>query len=430
MKRVWQRSATMLAGFLLAAMYAMPQAYTVSARPGVVNYIEGNAFVNGNPVSEKDLKATFLNANDTLSTDTGKAEVLLTPGVFLRVGDNSAVRMISPSLTNTQVEVTRGEAMIEAAGLVKDNNIQVVDHGGSMTIQKNGLYRVNADNPPTAAVIDGKAELYFGDEKIELGKGHEAVIGPTLKAQKFDRKKEDELYAWSNVRSEYDAAASYQAAKNVTVNNYGGGWGYGYGGWYGPGWYWDNGFNSWAWLPGAGAFYSPFGWGFYSPGAVLYAPVVTAPVYRGGHWVPGSTNGSRGHWDHDHDGDRGHWAGRGTNALVPVSPKNPPAVGTVAASPWANQAARSAAAQSFAGSGFRTSTGAPALGFSGNHASYAGAHSGAWAGNAGHSGAWSGGAARSAGGGWSGGGGHVGGGGAAAGGGGGHAGGGGASSHK
>ncbi len=281
-------------------------------------------------------------------------------------------------------------------------------------------------------MIDGKAQVYFGDQKIELNKGHETVIGPVLKAEKFDKKKEDELYAWSNVRSEYDAAASYQTAKNVSVNNYGGGlgygyggWGYGYGGWFGPGWYWDNGFNSYAWLPGSGAFYSPFGYGFYSPGAVLYAPVITGTVYRGGHWVPGSGNVNHGHWGHG--GDHGHWAGHGTLATVPVSPNNPPAAGIVSASPWANHAARAEAAQSFAASGFRTSTGAPALGFSGSHASYAGGHTGGWSGVAAHAsggGGWSAGAAHaSGGGGWSGGAAHAGGG--FSGGGGGHASGGG-----
>ena len=34
-----------------------------------------------------------LNTGDVLDTAQGKAEILLTPGVFLRVGDNSEVRM-------------------------------------------------------------------------------------------------------------------------------------------------------------------------------------------------------------------------------------------------------------------------------------------------------------------------------------------------
>ena len=72
MKRLWQTPVAGLAGLFLTAMYAMPQAYTISARPGGVNYIEGQAYLNAQPLSEKGLKWTFLNASDTLSTDIGK----------------------------------------------------------------------------------------------------------------------------------------------------------------------------------------------------------------------------------------------------------------------------------------------------------------------------------------------------------------------
>jgi hypothetical protein len=55
MNRVWHTSSKVLAGLFLAAMYAMPQAYTVSARPGAVNYIEGHASLNGREISQKTL---------------------------------------------------------------------------------------------------------------------------------------------------------------------------------------------------------------------------------------------------------------------------------------------------------------------------------------------------------------------------------------
>jgi hypothetical protein len=322
MKRAWHISSKVLTGFFVTAMYAMPQAYTISARPGAVNYIEGNAFLDGKAISEKKLGKTFLNTNDTLSTGVGKAEVLLTPGVFLRIGDNSEVRMVSPSLTDTQVEVTKGEAMVEVAELVKDNNIQILDHGASMRLEKTGLYRATANDPPTAAVLDGKAELVYDDHKVDLGKGHETVIAANLKTEKFNTKKEDDLYAWSNVRSEYDASASYATAKNVVVNNYNyGGWGYGFGGWmgpgWGPGWYWNGVWDSWAWLPASGYFASPFGWGFYSPAYIGYAPIVYLPV--GGRRAP-----------------------------VPVSTKNPPAIGTTPRSPAQLSAARMQTARAIA----------------------------------------------------------------------------------
>jgi len=331
MKRVWHTSSKVLAGLFLAAMYAMPQGYTVSARPGAVNYIEGHASLNGNEISQKTLGKTFLNANDTLSTDLGKAEVLLTPGVFLRIGENSQIRMVSPSLTNTQVEVTKGEAMVEVADLLKDNNIEILGRGGSMRLEKPGLYRMTADDPPTAAVIEGKAELNYGDRKIDLGKGHQAIIAANLKAEKFNAKKEDDLYAWSNVRSEYDAGASYASARSATVNSYNNGYNNTYGGWagypggfgngFGPGWYYNGMWNSWAWMPANGYFFSPFGWGFYSPSYIAYAPVVYAPV--GGRTAP-----------------------------VPVNTKRPPAIAAggaaVPRSPAALNAARAQTARTFA----------------------------------------------------------------------------------
>lgn len=348
--RVWQTSASLLAGLLVTAMYAMPQAYTVSAKPGAINYIEGHAYLNGQPLSEKALRSTFLNANDTLSTDIGKAEVLLTPGVFLRLSDNTRVRMISPSLTNTQIEVKSGEVMVEADGLLKDNNIQVIDHGASITLAKNGLYRFTADDNPSAAVIEGKAEVYFGDKKVDLGKGHQTLLAANLAQQKFDTKKEDDLYAWSNERSKYDAASSYQTATNSSLTNYNSWGGYGFDSFYSPGWYWNSAFSGYGWLPGSGAFYSPFGYGFFGGAYLPYAPVMVMPV-GGGQWrtrTSGTTTAS------------------GTRTVVPVNPNRLPAVGMAARSPYANEMARGQMTRSFAASGgMRTASGAPVASFSG-----------------------------------------------------------------
>ena len=335
MARLYKRPVLVLSGLLLAALHATPQAYTISAKPGAVNYIEGNAFRNGKPISDKGLKSTFLDANDTLSTGVGKAEVLLTPGVFLRLGEQSEIRLISPSLTNTQVEVSRGEVMLEATGLTKDQSIQITEGGSSITVSNNGLYRFTAGDPPRAAVLDGKATVTSGDHNINLKKGKEVVLAANLKPQKFDRKKEDKLYAWSNVRSQYEAAATYRVAQTAYETSPGRWRGFGYNGFSGPGWYWNDVFSSWAWLPGSGAFYSPFGYGFYSPGLVMNAPVVMGAIYRGG------------------------LRQNPVMAQIPINPSNPGAVGAATASPWANDQARAAAARSMMESGMRTGSGAP-----------------------------------------------------------------------
>ncbi len=82
-----------------------------------------------------------------LETGQGRAEVLLTPGVFLRVGDNSAVRLISPGLADTRVEVLRGQAIVEVAELFKDNNLSVLMDGASTRLAKARPVRLQCGFP-------------------------------------------------------------------------------------------------------------------------------------------------------------------------------------------------------------------------------------------------------------------------------------------
>ena len=73
------------------------------------------------------------------------------------------------------------------------------------------------------------------DYKFDLKKGKQVVLAGNPKPQKFDAKKDDSLYAWSNVRSEYGAAVTYRVAQ--TAYNAGSGrWrGFGYNGFSSPG---------------------------------------------------------------------------------------------------------------------------------------------------------------------------------------------------
>jgi len=358
MNQLLPLSAKVLGGFFVAALYAFPQAYTISAKPGAVNFFEGNAQLDGQPLTSASLKAVFMNAGSLLETRDGKVEVLLTPGIFLRVGDNSRVRMLKPSLIDTQIAIEGGESMLEVDEYVKDAHLTISMHGGLTQIEKNGLYRFMADGNASVAVIDGKVEVSFGDKRASLGKGHEALLKDALKVKDFDKSQEDELFAWSNIRSQYNASLTYQAAKTA----YGSGGGYGNGGYgnglynggyfggmngfYGSGWYWSNGFSSWLWMPG-GEFFSPFGWGFYGPGYAYYAPVVTVPVAvaggvgtpvkRPGHPLPVAT----------------------AMMSVPVNPKHVPGIGVYSASPAQYEVARIQSARLIAASGgLRTASGA------------------------------------------------------------------------
>jgi hypothetical protein len=251
------------------------------AQPGAVNYVEGSVTLDGRTITNRSIGGVEVDQGQVLGTAQGKAEMLLTPGIFLRLDDNSAVRMISNSLTNTQVQLQNGRAMVEVDMIAPENRVTVVDNGYTTQLMKKGIYRFDA-NTPSVAVYDGKAVVLANDRQIELGKGHELILTADLaqlKPQKFDTKNTGELYAWSKLRSGYVAQASVASAQMIYVDNP---WW-----WYGTGWYWNPWFASWAFVPGAGYFYGPFGFGFFAPPVVFaYAPgFYHGPVYRGGFRV-------------------------------------------------------------------------------------------------------------------------------------------------
>ena len=134
-------------------------------RPGTVNYVEGAATLNGQPVTDSNVGTTDLNPGDEFSTQQGKAEILLTPGVFLRLDDNSIVKMISPDLTQTQIELEHGRAGIEVDEIDPENNLDIIDAARPRACSRNGYYEFNA-NQPTALVFDGKASVEVGDGTV------------------------------------------------------------------------------------------------------------------------------------------------------------------------------------------------------------------------------------------------------------------------
>lgn len=306
------KTSIRLSGTLFAAaLLASAQGQGTVARPGMINYAEGQVAVNGQSIGQKEIGHFEVAPGQTLETKDGKAEMLLTPGVFLRLSDNTAVRMVNPSLTDTRVELVGGEAMVEADQVLKGNHLDVMDSGANTLIQKKGLYEFRA-NQPAVAVYDGKVQVQQDDRTTEVGKHHEVLLGannPKLKSEKFDAKQaemDDPLYNWSSLRSEYVAEANANMAQTIVVNNPG--W------WYGDGWYWDPWFDSWAFMPGAGFMYSPFGFGFYSPAYWAYAGPYFGYGYRGFYGRGYRGVAGRGFAGRAPVAGRGAFAGRGAIA--------------------------------------------------------------------------------------------------------------------
>jgi len=263
MKGRWAQIWHVTLALLTMAVFGL--ADTNSTPPGTLNYVEGQVSVEGQVQTQKSVGSTYLEPNQDLQTGTGHAELLLTPGVYVRLGDNSDVKMLSPGLADTQVQLMKGSAMLEVDELFKENNMSVVLDGTRTRLEKNGLYEFTA-NPASVKVLDGEAITYEGDRHVNLKKGREVLLAENqpLKAQKSDKTQveNDPLYRWSDLRSEYAANSNVQEGSALMAG----------GGWWGPGWYWDPFWMDFAFVPGWGMGWGPFGWPFFSPWAVGWAP--------------------------------------------------------------------------------------------------------------------------------------------------------------
>lgn len=265
--------------FLLVPLWSQT-ANSHVARPGSINYVEGEAFVDDQPLDPKSAGSVDLVKGQSLTTNAGKVEMLLTPGVFFRLAENSSTTMVSPELENTITKVMKGRVLVEVLEIRKENNIRIEIGDSSAKLVSKGLYDFNADQG-VVRVFKGKAEVYAGDKKIKITGEHQLKVDTAndkWKSVSFDtRRYEDDFFRWSALRSGYLSEASVDEARVYIGPGPGPEW---YGpGWYGPGWYWDPWFAVWTFIPATGIFYSPFGWGFYSP---IF--VYRSPYYYGGYY--------------------------------------------------------------------------------------------------------------------------------------------------
>jgi hypothetical protein len=282
-RRIWQVVLVLLATGAVGAADT-----TNMPPPGTLNYVEGQVSVQGQEQTPKSVGSTYLEPNQVLDTRNGNAEMLLTPGVYLRLGHNSEVKMISPGLADTEVRLTKGSAMMEVDELFKENNVSVAVEGATTRIEKQGLYDFNADRP-SVKVLDGKAVTFEGDQAVQLKKGREALVAEaqSLVRRKFNKHvvEEDPLYRWSKLRGEYATQSNVDASYAMMTN----------GGWWGSGWYWDPFWFDFAFLPGDGMLWGPFGWPFFAPDYIGWAPYYG--YYWGGanyyHYPVAGVNGTR-----------------------------------------------------------------------------------------------------------------------------------------
>lgn len=254
----------------------------ISAHSGMVNYVEGRVTLDAKKLDPKPAEFPQMRNGQLLEAEDGRSEVLLTPGVFLRVAENSSFRMISDKLEDTKLEVLSGSILVEVDELLKSNSVQIQFQGASVVLAKHGLYRFDMD-ANRLRVYDGEARVTpsasNSGDVLAVKAGREVVFGAVPLSNKFDNKTTDAFYRWSARRGDYIARANISSANTANTSSSFAG--------YGAGSRWA--FNPWyglyTFIPGNGYGYSPFGYRYFSPSTVsnvYYAARGNAAVMSSG----------------------------------------------------------------------------------------------------------------------------------------------------
>jgi uncharacterized membrane protein YgcG len=234
----------------------------ISAHSGVLHYYEGDVTIEGQAPHQRTGTFADVKEKQELQTQVGRAEVLLTPGVFLRLGENSGIRMDSNKLSDTEVTFLKGSAIVDFVEVTQGNSVKISYQDYAVTFVKRGIYRFDSE-PAELKVYSGEAVVSHGGSSVTLKDGRALPFTPALVSEKFDNRTGDALYRWAKRRSEYIAVANLSAARkmNSSYASTGGG-----------SWYYNPYYSMFTYIPGRGILCDPFsGYAcYYSPSSAYY----------------------------------------------------------------------------------------------------------------------------------------------------------------
>src|SRR5437773_7408304 len=129
---------------MITLAFVLMMQFVVSTKAGLVNYVQGSANIKA---------TTSVPAGAPIETGPGGiVEILLNPGSYLRLGENSGAVIDQAELTNMALRITHGSAVIEANGFEKKSPLRVTAGNRKMDIISDGVYRISDGK---VAVVDG-----------------------------------------------------------------------------------------------------------------------------------------------------------------------------------------------------------------------------------------------------------------------------------
>ncbi|MBA3515123.1 MAG: FecR domain-containing protein [Pyrinomonadaceae bacterium] len=274
--------------------------FVISAKAGGINAVSGRTGVqpHGSTEWEQLTIKDNLEAGDMVNTGMdGRVEMLLNPGAYLRVGQNSEFELTNNSLENLEVRLIRGTAIVEATG-TEDTElmINITTPHTKMAIVRRGLYRVNVVPGEATELIVRKGRVLLSDSQIKVKGGRKLIFsGHTFSMAKLEKadKQKDPIENWSKERAETVAKANRRISTrdlNMALASFSDRWSRGFSSGFSGVWVFNPRFQCYTFLPyyfgWASSWGSPYG-GSYSNAFYGYGAGCC-----GGRSTPGGSTGN------------------------------------------------------------------------------------------------------------------------------------------
>jgi hypothetical protein len=191
-----------VAPLLLLTLWPASAQTVRSTRSGLLYFFDGYVFIGDEQVQQRFGRFPEIGEGRVLRTELGRAEVLLTPGVTLRVDENSAIRLVSDSLSDTRIELLRGSAIIEASREAANPPDTLIYKSWQVRVPEGSVARINAE-PAQVRVLSGTAVVSTEGtgESVTVQRSQILPLSTVLVAEPVTTPAADDFNIWAMNRS-------------------------------------------------------------------------------------------------------------------------------------------------------------------------------------------------------------------------------------
>ena len=195
-------SVVLLACLAVDASGQSREKFLISAKAGGINAVTGGAKVHlkGGADWQQLTVTDDLEAGDIVQTEMGgRVEMLLNPGSYLRLGENSEFELVNNSLDNLELKLIRGTAIVEATGTGDSELlINITTPHANFAIVRHGLYRLNVVPDDATELIVRKGRVMLNDSHTKVNGGNKVIFSATAglsvaKLKGDDKKDRDDI---------------------------------------------------------------------------------------------------------------------------------------------------------------------------------------------------------------------------------------------